>query len=263
MGYGRGGEELNDWFRDFDSRGRARTPREATGGELAGTAVSGLLVWFLWRKFACFRNVVKAAGSLVWRAGRLYFTALWWVSRPYVRRADMPPMNRGDAAAATRIFRGDGSRRPRCGHSVETGRGDAAPATRIVRGDRGRDADVRLRPTRARRYVWVAQNILLPAFGAVASGWYHESQRQKRRGATAASHNSGSRARPAGSGGRVIKSWTHCELVDRAGRRRDSTAGIHIIPRRLVAHVDTGNSASTVIHKDVFDAVYCRGVEMP
>ena len=41
---------------------------------------------------------------------------------PYVRRADIPPMNRGDVAAAKWIFRGDESRRPRRVHSVATGR---------------------------------------------------------------------------------------------------------------------------------------------
>ena len=44
----------------------------------------------------------------------------------YFCRADTPPMNRGDAAAATRIFR------------VETSRGDAVAATWIVRGDESR-----------------------------------------------------------------------------------------------------------------------------
>ena len=42
--------------------------------------------------------------------------------------------SRGDAAAATWIFRGDGSRR-RHGGDVETNRGDAAAATWIFRGD--------------------------------------------------------------------------------------------------------------------------------
>ena len=63
------------------------------------------------------------------------------------RRADIPPMNRGDAAAGTRIFSGDESRRrrgrdadvpwprvaaaPRLGrgYSVATSRGDAAAGT--------------------------------------------------------------------------------------------------------------------------------------
>ena len=65
---------------------------------------------------------------------------LWWVHTEamHFRRADMPPMNRGDAAAATRIVRGDELRRPRRGESVETSRGDAAAATRIVRGDESR-----------------------------------------------------------------------------------------------------------------------------
>ena len=59
-----------------------------------------------------------------------------------VRRAET---NRGDAAAATRIFRGDAARRPRRGSSVETPPGGRdvdllwrrrqAAATRIFRGD--------------------------------------------------------------------------------------------------------------------------------
>ena len=45
-------------------------------------------------------------------------------------------MNCGDAAAATRIFRGDESMpRPRRGDPVETSRGDAAAATWIFLGD--------------------------------------------------------------------------------------------------------------------------------
>ena len=51
----------------------------------------------------------------------------------YVRRADLPLMNRGGAAAATWIVSGDESRRrPRRGSSVESG--DTAAATWIVRG---------------------------------------------------------------------------------------------------------------------------------
>ena len=52
--------------------------------------------------------------------------------------ARIPQTGRGDAAAATWIFRGDESRRLRRGYSVETGRGDAAPATWIFRGDESR-----------------------------------------------------------------------------------------------------------------------------
>ena len=68
-------------------------------------------------------------------------------SRPRSRR------ERGRAFAA-RTF-ADGSRRRRgCGSSGETSRGDAAAATRIVRGDesrrrRGRDVEIRSRPARA------------------------------------------------------------------------------------------------------------------
>ena len=77
-------------------------------------------------------------------------------SAAYFRRADLPKMGRGDAAAATWIFSGDESRRrrgrdvdiqrrrvaatprPRRGYSVETSRGDAAAATWIFRGDESR-----------------------------------------------------------------------------------------------------------------------------
>ena len=61
------------------------------------------------------------------------------------RRADIPPKNHGDAAAATWRVRGDESWRPRRGESTETSRGGrdveslrrrvVAAATRRVRGD--------------------------------------------------------------------------------------------------------------------------------
>ena len=53
-----------------------------------------------------------------------------------VRRADLPKRHRGGAAAATWTFCGDGSRRRR-GRDADSpsSRGDAAAATRIVRGD--------------------------------------------------------------------------------------------------------------------------------
>ena len=58
----------------------------------------------------------------------------------YARRAELPKMGRGDAAAATRIFRGDESRRLRPLHSVET---DARLRYRRVRKTcrRGEAAD--------------------------------------------------------------------------------------------------------------------------
>ena len=56
------------------------------------------------------------------------------VALAYVRRVALALMNRGDAAAATRIVRGDGSRRGH-GHSFDESRGDAAAATWIVRRD--------------------------------------------------------------------------------------------------------------------------------
>ena len=64
------------------------------------------------------------------------------------RRADVSLTNRGDAAAATRIFRGyefAATPRPRRGRSAETSRGDAAAATWTFRGDesrRGCDVDI-------------------------------------------------------------------------------------------------------------------------
>ena len=58
----------------------------------------------------------------VWRGRRcfLYRGAMAQVcATPYFHRAEIPPMGRGGAAAATLIFRGDESRRRRGCHSVE------------------------------------------------------------------------------------------------------------------------------------------------
>ena len=53
----------------------------------------------------------------------------------YFRRADVPRTDRGDAAAATRIISGDGSRRTPAATTWIVRGGDAAAVTWIFRGD--------------------------------------------------------------------------------------------------------------------------------
>ena len=86
--------------------------------------------------FHAWKDPKKAAGLV------LETCLAWGYHDGGFCRADLPPMNRGDAAAATWIFRGDGSRRRRGrrGYSADTSRGDAA-AKRTV----GRDLRARLR----------------------------------------------------------------------------------------------------------------------
>ena len=136
--------------------------RRAEGfGAWVGTSVALVVVP---SSGATFRRMIdRFAANATAAAFSVAVAVILLVKR--VRRADRPLTNRGDAAAATWIFRGDGSRRRRGGDvdlpwrriaatprrrrgsSVETDRGDAAAATWIFPGDgsrrrRGRDVDI-------------------------------------------------------------------------------------------------------------------------
>ena len=72
----------------------------------------------------------------------------------YFRSADLPPMNRGNAAAATWIFRGRVAATPRPRRELEMSCGDAAAATWIFRGEEPRPRRERTKETGARlRYL--------------------------------------------------------------------------------------------------------------
>ena len=100
---------------------------------------------------------VRLTAAEILGPDRVYFTG-----KAYLRRVESPRTGRGDAAAATRISRGDESR-PRRGYSVETTtprprRGYPAETTtpRPRRGysaetSRGRDVDIPLRQRRRGR----------------------------------------------------------------------------------------------------------------
>ena len=91
--------------------------------------------------------------SLIVPTGRTFYPILGAVCMPllgapyalYFRRADLPKTGRGDAAAATWIFRGDESRRCR-------GRDADIPWRRESRRRRGRDAEISRRRLARFRY---------------------------------------------------------------------------------------------------------------
>ena len=58
-------------------------------------------------------GVTRAPDGGFWIAGVVPLSPLPRLLAPYYRRADLPKTDRGDAAAATRIFRGDEFRRRR------------------------------------------------------------------------------------------------------------------------------------------------------
>jgi len=56
----------------------------------------------------------------------------------------------------------------------------------------------------------------------------------------------------------VIQTWKYCKLYDNQHIPRSTFDGL-FLRRRFVAHVDTGNSATTAISKDALDALYPGG----
>jgi len=122
----------------------------ATHGVCAGPALVGAPVSYRtadggrsWTPSA--EKAVRAvSGDQIYSlGGETYAYVTEW--NGYSCRAAIPPTNRGGAAAATWIFRGDESLctwifrgaelRPRRGSSAETSRGGAAAATWLFRGD--------------------------------------------------------------------------------------------------------------------------------